>query len=279
MFSWVLRNSWMNRTTVTVLCLLVAGLSAMTMAASGKETKSFRDIQTRKSEAKKTIFVDLAADAKRWGLDLQEWKRYLEIKKGPRGFWSPNLDPIALLALEARDDQERRYYAKKYAIMQDKRIQDELTTDRYRREWVMEMYADGSAVDTSLLRQEDLFGHKSTKPKLSFANPSNAITVGDRFLFFVDISITTQDLLNRLMNKLDDLFGVTLDIYVMGAKSDNDIHQWAKKSGVRADLVNSKLITLNYDNGALKKLSSDVAKAQLFLERDGKLLRVSETSL
>jgi integrating conjugative element protein (TIGR03759 family) len=248
------------------------------MAESATDGAQFHDIETNKSDVKKSLPKDLLAEASRWGLDLKEWKRYLEIKNGPRGFWSPDLDPIGLLAVEARDDNERRHYAKMYAIMQDERISDELVTDRYRREWVMEMYADKSTADASLFRQKDLFGHRDSLSKMSLANPSNAIASGDRFLFFVDISITSQSILTRLMPKVGEVFGVTLDIYVVGANSDAEIHEWAKTTGVDAELVNKKTITLNHDGGTLKKLSSEATKAQLFLERDGKILRVSATS-
>ena len=46
-----------------------------------------------------------------WGLTEQEWTRFEQIQAGPRGFWSPNLDPLTALGVEAQTDQERQRYA------------------------------------------------------------------------------------------------------------------------------------------------------------------------
>ena len=49
--------------------------------------------------------------AQHWGLTEQEWTRFEEIQRGPRGYWSPNLDPLTALGVEARDAAERQRYA------------------------------------------------------------------------------------------------------------------------------------------------------------------------
>ena len=46
-----------------------------------------------------------------WGLQPQEWARYRELMDGPLGIYSPNLDPLSALGIEARTDEERRRYA------------------------------------------------------------------------------------------------------------------------------------------------------------------------
>ena len=39
-----------------------------------------------------------------WGLQPQEWARYRELMDGPLGIYSPNLDPLSALGIEARTD-------------------------------------------------------------------------------------------------------------------------------------------------------------------------------
>ena len=40
-----------------------------------------------------------------WGLQPQEWARYRELMDGPLGIYSPNLDPLSALGIEARTDR------------------------------------------------------------------------------------------------------------------------------------------------------------------------------
>ncbi|OBX34893.1 hypothetical protein A8U91_03956 [Halomonas elongata] len=51
------------------------------------------------------------SQAEAWGLTDQEWSRYQKLKDRPRGTWSPDLDPITMLGIEARSEAERRHYA------------------------------------------------------------------------------------------------------------------------------------------------------------------------
>jgi len=250
--------------------------SSSCLMAMEKNAVQFNAQAESRSPLDNTAFADVSADAQRWGLSSEEWLRYLDIKKGPRGIWSPNIDPIAMLALEARDDTEMRYYAKLYAKMQDRRIQAELKMDRYRREAVKAMYANSAVFDQNILHPKD---KKVKNSILSLANPSKTLIKGDRLLFFVDVNKTPVDLVHRVSNQIEDNQGSTLDIYVIGAKTDNAIYEWAQKSGVNGELVKQRLITLNHDGGTLKKLSDNMQKTQLFLKRKGEILRVRETSL
>ena len=49
--------------------------------------------------------------ARDWGLKLEEWTRYRDLMLGPLGVYSPHIDPLTALGIEARTDQERQRYA------------------------------------------------------------------------------------------------------------------------------------------------------------------------
>ena len=49
--------------------------------------------------------------AQDWGLRPDEWTRYRQLMDGPLGVYSPNLDPLTALGIEARNDEERTRYA------------------------------------------------------------------------------------------------------------------------------------------------------------------------
>src|SRR3546814_12881252 len=58
--------------------------------------------------------TDAALDerqAREWGLQPEEWARYRQLMQGPLGVYSPQLDPLTALGIEARSEEERRRYA------------------------------------------------------------------------------------------------------------------------------------------------------------------------
>jgi len=57
-----------------------------------------------------------------WGLQPQEWARYRELMDGPLGIYSPNLDPLSVLGIEARTDEERRRYAELQVQIEARRV-------------------------------------------------------------------------------------------------------------------------------------------------------------
>src|SRR3546814_5294763 len=61
--------------------------------------------------------------ARDWGLGTEEWTRYEELMDGPLGIYSPNLDPLSALGVEARSDEERRRYAELQVHAESRRVE------------------------------------------------------------------------------------------------------------------------------------------------------------
>src|SRR3546814_4495355 len=71
-----------------------------------------------------------------WGLQPQEWARYRELMDGPLGIYSPNLDPLSALGIEARTDEERRRYAELQVQVEARRVEKLLAYQRaYDEAW------------------------------------------------------------------------------------------------------------------------------------------------
>jgi hypothetical protein len=68
--------------------------------------------------------------ASEWGLQPQEWARYRELMDGPLGIYSPNLDPLSALGIEARTDEERRRYAELQVQVEARRVEKLLAYQR-----------------------------------------------------------------------------------------------------------------------------------------------------
>lgn len=63
-------------------------------------------------------------------LNHAELQRYSELKEGLRGIHSPDLDPIGILGVEARNDAERRHYAELWVKQEYERTEKELKFQR-----------------------------------------------------------------------------------------------------------------------------------------------------
>src|SRR3546814_20575381 len=68
--------------------------------------------------------------ARDWGLGTEEWTRYVELMDGPLGIYSPNLDPLSALGVEARSDEERRRYAELQVQAEARRVEKLLAYKR-----------------------------------------------------------------------------------------------------------------------------------------------------
>ncbi|HCF3088551.1 TPA: TIGR03759 family integrating conjugative element protein, partial [Pseudomonas aeruginosa] len=119
----------MNR-TVSLLSGLVLLLSYPAVgqeAAASRETSSQLSGSQLGTLKQKTSQSDLAQE---WGLNQQEWTRYQTLMQGPRGVYSPGIDPLTALGIEARSAEERRRYADLQVQAERRRVEKELAYQR-----------------------------------------------------------------------------------------------------------------------------------------------------
>src|SRR3546814_285996 len=89
--------------------LLLTILAPTIVVAQNTPTTGSRIVQ---SQNQLTIDADLDEHlAHEWNLQAEEWARYRQLMQGPLGVYSPNLDPLTALGIEARSEEERRRYA------------------------------------------------------------------------------------------------------------------------------------------------------------------------
>lgn len=65
-----------------------------------------------------------------WGVTPEEWQRYLTLKQQVRGVWSPGLDPLTTLGVEADTDHERQRFAELLVRQEYQRLEKELAFQR-----------------------------------------------------------------------------------------------------------------------------------------------------
>lgn len=176
--------------------------------------------------------ADAALDerqAREWGLQPEEWARYRQLMQGPLGVYSPQLDPLTALGIEARSDEERNRYAELQVQAESKRVGKTLAYQRaYDAAW-KRLYPGQQRVNMP--------GAKA---------PGAGNRGSGRLAVFVKAECPSCEQRVRQLQ----VAGTAFDLYMVGSRQeDARIRQWATQAGIDAGRVRSRTITLNHDAG------------------------------
>ncbi|TNB81563.1 TIGR03759 family integrating conjugative element protein [Pseudomonas sp. Fig-3] len=189
--------------------------------------------------------------AKAWGLTDDEWAKFERLQTGPRHYWSPQLDPLTTLGVEADSDQERQRYAELQVRLEAKRAERELAYQKaYTAAW--------ARLFPGMLPVQGLTDESATS--------SNA-----RFALFVEercpACVTSTKEWLRV--------GARLDVYLVGSQGDDArLRHWARGAGITPAQVSSGQVTLNHDRGRWFALGATRPLPARFQQEDGKWLRI-----
>ena len=213
---------------VSALLLASAQLSAW---AQQPVTAPARNAQSQERPLVARILDDKVASD--WGLQPQEWARYRELMDGPLGIYSPNLDPLSALGIEARTDEERRRYAELQVQIEASRVEKLLAYQRAYDEAWQRLNPDMQRVNLP-----------DNEP--SAGTSASPMRGSDRTAVFVkDGCAVCGQLVQRLQSS-----GAEFDLYMVGSRQDDArIRDWAKRAQIDPARVRSGSITLNHDGG------------------------------
>lgn len=227
-----------------VIFLALLGLLIGTAHAEPADTQRLNstrlDLQQRGSEA-----------AEAWGLTEQEWSRFEEIQRGPRGYWSPNLDPLTALGVEARNDSERQRYAELQVRLEAQRAERELAYQHaYDDAW--------QRVYPGLLPIQG-----ATVPLYS--------PVASRLQLFVKPDC--PPCLRRVREL--QARNADFDLYLVDSHNDDNLlRDWARQAGIQPARVQRQQITLNHDRGQWQRLGNDTQLPASFQQQEGQWQRL-----
>ncbi|TKJ80290.1 TIGR03759 family integrating conjugative element protein [Pseudomonas sp. CFBP13509] len=213
----------MNRALLSPLVYLVSLLS--TGAAMGNPVTTPSQVQDTQSTP---LGRSHSEQATSWGLTEREWTRFEQIQAGPRGFWSPNLDPLTALGVEAETDQERQRYAELQVALEAKRAERELAyQNAYTAAW--------AKLFPGLL------------PIQGMASPPTASSpVEPRRALFVEDHCPACTAEAQRLQSSDTAF----DIYLVGSQGEDErVRRWARQADIDPAKVQRRQITLNHDRG------------------------------
>ncbi len=213
---------------IMISTILLLGLAFFFQASAALQTEQSQQGNTASVN---TTFLALEEarlkkSAQEWGLTTEEWQRYQQLSKGRRGILSPGLDPITLLGIEARTEEERRHYAE-LSVKQDfQRVEAELAFQREVNAAWQRVYPDILPVQAS--------------------NNTTAANNGRLALFVrVDCGAPCETKVASLLTTQRPL-----DIYLVGSDGkDEAVRAWARKLAIPVERVKAKTLTLNHDRG------------------------------
>lgn len=175
-----------------------------------------------------------------WQLTKEEWSRYEELKKNsPWAQWDNNSSPLAILAHYSESIEEKRRYA---------RIEAELDTWRQYR--IVEYQALYDK-ERSIVHERYVEWIQKRLPTLSTIKPYEKLRL---FVQVGECDIHCRSLVTRVLKTQ-----AKVDIYISGAKTDEQIFKWAESAGIPVERVKTKEITLNHDGGVFSLVTGTLA--------------------
>lgn len=169
--------------------------------------------------------------AQAWNLKAEEWRRYRHLMEGPLGTYSPGIDPLTALGIEARNSEEQKRYTEMQAHAEYSRVTKLLAYQNAYNEAFTRLYPD--------LLTVDLLGSNTT----TLASPAATTT---RLSVFV--SLQCEECIERVQSL--QIASHQFDLYVLGAgNNDEVIRGWANSAGIDSQKVRNRDITLNHDAG------------------------------
>ena len=234
----------MNKGSLIVLSLV---LSVSTIVEAGSKRKNSENVLSGNSSSlemrtKSFLTEHEKSLAKQWMLKETDWLKYKQIMSGPRGVWSPGLDPLTALGVSETDLTERKRYADIWIKVETKRTELELAFEVQRQIAAKEFHGDTLLINNT----EWIKDWEKNRAKIRI-----------QVLFFADVSCKKE--CKEKFNTLYASVGRTtrLDIYFSKGASTTEIGEWAAYMKIPPEVVKSRAVTLNFDEGEYSKMKVD----------------------
>ena len=247
------------------LPLVVALAAAAAPPVCAAEPPS-QGIQTSRTETVRTDQTNLSPSdisrAQSWGLSETEWRRYETLMQGIRGSVSPDtISPFEVLGIHARDEAERRRYAELWAQAMWEDAERILAFQRAYVEAGRRLYPGVPLIDSSRLPVKD--------------KQTTGLEPQDRVLLFTRPDCDACDaMLARLLGRIDRIAGIDIYLADIDPGDDRAVRDWAAQHGIDPEWVRARKVTLNFEAGALAKLTDGKGEIPSLMRRRGDDLAV-----
>tara|TARA_R110002167_G_scaffold93474_7_gene250493 strand:- start:5278 stop:6126 length:849 start_codon:yes stop_codon:yes gene_type:complete len=209
------------------------------------------DITADQDPAKMKLSKSQKHQALAWGLSQSQEKRYTMLMQNQSGFFlSPkngeHWSPVQVLGINARSDKERKHFA-------DLAAQQQL---QYLGKQLAFVQAQSSAYG-SLMQQINLKPIDINQIDMKKFSPYNyeplKLNSGDHFNLFIKTGEPVRTIMAYLLGKVGK--ANHLNIYFIGKINDAGIQEWARSQNIPPAMVNSGVITLNFNKGRFENMN------------------------
>lgn len=234
------------------LAYIALGLVLSIGAYANDKTTQGNNSATVISDMRSTLDKETAATltendkslAKQWMLSETDWVKYKQIMSGPRGIWSPGLDPITALGVSETDPQERKRYAELWIKIETRRAELEMAFEVERQRAASRILGDQLAVNnSSWIREWEQKRIEINKQVILFVDPD---CKDDCKLMFEELHASVGN-------------NARLDIFFKQGATSEAIGQWASFMKIPPEVVRSREVTLNFDEGKSAEMDVDMA--------------------
>jgi integrating conjugative element protein (TIGR03759 family) len=244
---------------ILIVMLCIQPAHALEEVSTERGTVIISDGKKIDGDAVRTNLPDSAA--KQWGLNATEWTRYQEIMAGQRGVWSPHLDPLTALGVEARNDEELRHFAELWARIEYRRVERELAFEAAKNAAFARLFPRAQPVQYSAASRD---------------RSALALQGAKRLLLFVamDCMEACGKPLKKLFSLLSAYPNLSADIYVQEEVADDaKLRQWAVRVQLPIKELHAGRLTLNHEAKMLERLQLKSSALPLLLVKtaDGQL--------
>lgn len=186
--------------------------------------------------------------ARQWMLTDQDWVKYKNIMSGPRGTWSPGLDPLTALGVMETDPAERRRYAEIWMRMEIRRAELELAFE-----------VERMGASERILRGRPVVNNQSWIEQWNAQQAAQTHSV----MLFVDSSCVDKcgELYKEVLESTGADQTASLNIFFPSGTEAEAIGKWAQSVGIDPEIVRSRKVTLNFDKGEYAQY--DIASEEL----------------
>lgn len=197
-----------------------------------------------------------------WGLSQDEEKTYVLLMKNQSGVYykDRNLSPIAILGINSTDNSQRLDYAKRDA--------------QYESENTAKLFAWVTAESMAIKKINEGIPYILPFDTSKYdPNKYKAISLlqGDTLMLWTKTTSSMSKIISRFfISESKEVNNIHLNVYFTDENLTKEkIQNWASHNSIPVEMVKKKKITLNFNNGAMKK-----GDRGLFLIRSGKTTEI-----
>jgi len=246
-----------------ILCVTLWLALAAPVQISAQETQVLKT-PSAFTETDPTSWRDmLSVESTRWRLTEEEYARYLELMKGPRGSFSvPTITPIEVLGIHAETSAERERYATLWVEMIKADTARVLAFQNTVHAVWSKKYPEEPLINRARINSLRAASHSKFGP-LKLDHEPALMSMTGRTLFFTRPDCPRcDDELDTALRLVDDGTIAGLDIYLTGVPQGEDefIQKWARQRRLPIERLADRSITLNYDIGVSATVARQIGR-------------------